>query len=86
MLRETLKSFGAVEDTLVYNNAMGNVVSFPCWSKVEDEIIDNAYKGEIEIAEGDKAHSVSEATNIAETETKGEEKPYSEADLQNIDF
>lgn len=86
MLRETLKSFGAVEDTLVYNNAMGNVVSFPCWSKVEDEIIDNAYKGEIEIAEGDKAHSVSEATNIVETETKGEEKPYSEADLQNIDF
>lgn len=86
MLRETLKSFGAVEDTLRYNNSMGDLVEFPCWSKSEDKEIDEAYKGEVEIAEGDKAHSVSEATNITETETGSDEKPYSESDLENIDF
>lgn len=86
MLRETLKSFGAVEDTLKYNNSMGDLVEFPCWSKSEDKEIDEAYKGEVEIAEGDKAHSVSEATNITETETSSEEKPYSEEDYNNVDF
>lgn len=86
MLRETLKSFGAVEDTLRYNNSMGDLVEFPCWSKSEDKEIDEAYKGEVEIAEGDKAHSVSEAANITETETSSDEKPYSESDLENIDF
>ena len=86
MLRETLKSFGAVEDILRYNNSMGDLVEFPCWSKSEDKEIDEAYKGEVEIAEGDKAHSVSEATNITETETSRDEKPYSESDLENIDF
>ena len=86
MLRETLKSFGAVEDTLKYNNSMGDLVEFPCWSKSEDKEIDEAYKSEVEIAEGDKAHSVSEATNITETETSSDEKPYSESDLENIDF
>lgn len=86
MLRETLKSFGAVEDILRYNNSMGDLVEFPCWSKSEDKEIDDAYKGEVEIAEGDKAHSVSEATNITEAETSSEEKPYSESDLENIDF
>lgn len=86
MLRETLKSFGAVEDMLRYNNSMGDLVEFPCWSKSEDKEIDEAYKGEVEIAEGDKAHSVSEATNITDTETGSDEKPYSESDLENIDF
>lgn len=86
MLRETLKSFGAVEDTLKYNNSMGDLVEFPCWSKSEDKEIDEAYKGEVEIAEGDKSHSVSEATNITETETSGDEKPYSEEDYNNVDF
>lgn len=86
MLRETLKSFGAVEDTLRYNNSMGDLVEFPCWSKSEDKEIDEAYKGEVEIAEGDKAHSVSEATNITETETSSDEKPYSEEDYNNVDF
>lgn len=86
MLRETLKSFGAVEDTLKYNNSMGDLVEFPCWSKSEDKEIDEAYKGEVEIAEGDKAHTVSEATNITETETSSDEKPYSEEDYNNVDF
>lgn len=86
MLRETLKSFGAVEDILRYNNSMGDLVEFPCWSKSEDKEIDEAYKGEVEIAEGDKAHSVSEATNITETETSSDEKPYSEEDYNNVDF
>lgn len=86
MLRETLKSFGAVEDMLRYNNSMGDLVEFPCWSKSEDREIDEAYKGEVEIAEGDKAHSVSEATNITETETSNDEKPYSEEDYNNVDF
>ena len=86
MLRETLKSFGAVEDMLRYNNSMGDLVEFPCWSKSEDKEIDEAYKGEVEIAEGDKAHSVSEATNITETETGSEEKPYTAEDYNNVDF
>lgn len=86
MLRETLKSFGAVEDTLRYNNSMGDLVEFPCWSKSEDKEIDEAYKGEVEIAEGDKAHSVSEATNITETETSSDEKPYTAEDYNNVDF
>lgn len=86
MLRETLKSFGAVEDMLRYNNSMGDLVEFPCWSKSEDKEIDEAYKGEVEIAEGDKAHSVSEATNITDTETSSDEKPYSEEDYNNVDF
>lgn len=86
MLRETLKSFGAVEDMLRYNNSMGDLVEFPCWSKSEDKEIDEAYKGEVEIAEGDKAHSVSEATNITETETSSDKKLYSEEDYNNVDF
>ena len=90
MLRETLKQFGAVEDVLQYTNAFGEEMHFPCWSKIEDKDIDEAYMGAMEIESGDKANlgivSVSEATNTAVIESKGEEdKPYTEEDLKQAE-
>lgn len=87
MLRETLKSFGAEEDILVYTNALGEERRFPCWSKTEDSQIDDAYAGSVEVEEGDRANigvvSVSEATNIAVVEKTEEEKPYTDEDWKN---
>lgn len=90
MLRETLKQFGAVEDVLQYTNAFGEEMHFPCWSKVEDKDIDEAYMGAMEIESGDKANlgvvGVSEATNTAVVESRGEEdKPYTEEDLKQAE-
>lgn len=85
LMRETLKQFGAVEDVLVYNNALDEEVRFPCWSKEEDSGINEAYEGVMEIENGDKANmgivSVSEADNTIMPEVKTEEKPYSPEDL-----
>ena len=88
MLRETLKNFGAVEDVLQYTNAFGEIMHFPCWSKLEDKDIDEAYLGAMEIENGDKANmgviGVSEASNVGIPEPKGEgEKPYTEEDMKN---
>ena len=88
MLRETLKNFGAVEDVLQYTNAFGEIMHFPCWSKLEDKDIDEAYLGAMEIENGDKANmgviGVSEASNVNIPESKGEgEKPYTEEDMKN---
>ena len=88
MLRETLKHFGAEEDTLVYFNAMDEEVRFPCWSKVEDENIQKGYARAMEVENGDKAslsiESVSEASNLENVEDKpAEEKPYSDKDLED---
>lgn len=89
MLRETLKTFGAVEDSLSYTNSFGDEVNFPCWSKVEDKDIDEAYVGAMEVEQGDKSNmgvlGVGEATNIATDESKNEEKPYTEDDKKNAD-
>lgn len=89
MLRETLKNFGAVEDTLVYFNAMGEEKRYPCWSKEEDTDIDEAYAGAIEIEEGDKANlgaiSVSEASNTETTESTSIEKPYTDEDMKDAE-
>lgn len=90
MLRETLKQFGAVEDVLQYTNAFGEEMHFPCWSKTEDKDIDEAYMGAMEIESGDKANlgvvGVSEATNTAVIESRGEEeKPYTEEDLKQAE-
>lgn len=90
MLRETLKQFGAVEDVLQYTNAFGEEMHFPCWSKTEDKDIDEAYMGAMEIESGDKANlgivGVSEATNTAVVESRGEEeKPYTEEDLKQAE-
>lgn len=86
LMRETLKQFGAIEDTLVYMNAMEEEIHFPCWSKEEDQYISEAYAGAVEIENGDKANlgvvSISEASNIEQPETKADDKPYSEADLK----
>lgn len=84
MLRETLIKFGAKEDTLVYTDARGDVKHFPCWSKVEDTDIEEAYAGAMEIEEGDKnslnIEGVGEASNVDEYEPKEEEKLYSDED------
>lgn len=90
MLRETLKSFGAVEDVLTYINAMEEEKHYPCWSKVEDADIDEAYSGAMEIEEGDKASlnnavSVSEATNIQTVEPTEEDKLYSDQDMKDAE-
>lgn len=89
MLRETLKTFGATEDVLVYMNSMGEEMHFPCWSKVEDKEIDEAYIGAMEVENGDKAGlevvSVSEATNIEKKEAVEEEKPYTDEDLKQAE-
>ena len=81
MLRETLKQFGAQEDVLVYDDSFGEEKHFPCWSKVEDKNIEDAYNGAIEVEQGDKqALSVGDASNTEEIEVKDDEKPYTEDD------
>ena len=81
MLRETLKQFGAQEDVLVYDDSFGEEKHFPCWSKVEDNSIEDAYNGAMEVEQGDKqALSVGDATNTDEIEVKEDEKPYTEDD------
>ena len=87
MLRETLIQFGAKEDVLVYEDALGEERRFPCWSKSEDAVIEDAYNGAMEVEEGDKRSlsvaSVGDASNVEEYEPKAEEeKPYTEEDLK----
>lgn len=88
MLRETLKSFGAVEDTLVYFNAHEEERHFPCWSKIEDKQIDDMYAGSVEVEEGDKANlgvvSVSDASNVEDKEAD-KEKSYTPEDLKDAE-
>ena len=87
LMRETLKQFGAIEDILVYTNSFGEEMRFPCWSKEEDESINEAYVGTMEIENGDKANmgivGVSEADNVLVPESNSDEKPYSNEDLKN---
>ena len=87
LMRETLKQFGAIEDILVYTNSFGEEIRFPCWSKEEDESINEAYVGTMEIENGDKASmgivGVSEADNVLVPESNSDEKPYSDEDLKN---
>lgn len=89
MLRETLKQFGAVEDVLVYYNALDEEIHFPCWSKEEDKEINEAYEGAVEIEKEDKAslnlEGISEASNVEVKETKDEEKPYTDEDYNNAE-
>jgi hypothetical protein len=89
-MREMLKSFGAVEDVLVYTNAHGEEVSFPCWSKAEDADINEAYLGAVEVEEGDKAglgiESVSEASPAQSFSSAVEGvKPYTDKDMEEAD-
>lgn len=89
MLREMLKSFGAVEDKLVYQNSHDETVEFPCWSKSEDMDIKNGYARAVEIEEGDKAslsvEGVSEVTNVPVIEKDSDEKPYSDEDVKEAE-
>ena len=87
MLRETLKGFGAVEDTLRYFDAFNEEHNFPCWSKTEDKSIEEEYEGAMEVEKGDKSslsvESVSEASNVEVQGVTEEEKPYSDKDLES---
>ena len=87
MLRETLKLFGAVEDTLTYLNSHDETINFPCWSKTEDTDIRSGYARAMEIEDGDKASlsvdGVSIVTNAPVKEKTEEEKPYTEEDMKN---
>lgn len=87
MLREMLLRFGAVEDVLNYTNSCGEDVHFPCWSKADDEDIEEAYKGVMEVEQGDKnslsIKGVGEASNVDEYEPKEEEKLYSDEDKKD---
>lgn len=89
MLRETLKSFGAKEDILVYTNSQEEVKNFPCWSKADDDELEETYKGNQEIEEGDKSNlnleGVSEASPVSKNEAPVEEKLYTEADLKDAE-
>lgn len=89
MLRETLKMFGAKEDTLIYTNAQDEIKNFPCWSKTDDDELEETYQGNKEIEEGDKNNlgmvSVSEASAVSKNEVPAEEKPYTESDLKDAE-
>lgn len=89
MLREMLKTFGAVEDSLQYTNSLGEEIHFPCWSKEEDSLIKESYEGAVEVENGDKenlsAVSVSEASNIEVFENKESEKLYTEQDKKDAE-
>ena len=89
MLRETLKMFGAKEDTLIYTNAQDEVKNFPCWSKTDDDELEETYNGNKEIEEGDKNNlgmiGVSEASAVSKNEVQAEEKPYTESDLKDAE-
>lgn len=88
LMRETLKGFGAKEDTLTYTNVRGEIIHFPCWSKIEDHDIDDAYAGAMEIEDGDKAGnvtvSVSDADNTEDAEPDTQEKPYTQGDVEDV--
>ena len=86
VLGDNLRSFGAEPDTFVYFNSNGEQRSCPCWSKVEDEAIKNAYYNNIEVAEGDSMQGIQPlgyAANKEETEEK--EAPYTEEDLRDAE-
>lgn len=86
MFRETLKGFGAEEDTLIYTNALGEEMHFPCWSKTEDNDIDEAYQNAMEVENGDKANGMITITGEAVEETESEtEKKYTEEDLSEAE-
>lgn len=86
LLGENLREFGATPDTFVYYNANGEQRNCPCWSKVEDKDIADAYYNNIEVYEGDKASqgitSIGDASN-KDVKENTEEKPYSQEDLEN---
>lgn len=89
MLRETLKMFGAKEDTLIYTNAQDEIKNFPCWSKTDDDELEETYQGNKEIEEGDKNNlgmiGISEASAVSKNEVPAEEKPYTESDLKDAE-
>ena len=81
--------FGAIEVTLIYTNAQDEIKNFPCWSKTDDDELEEAYKGNKEIEEGDRNNlgmvGISEASAVSKNEVTAEEKPYTEADLKDAE-
>ena len=89
LLGEYLREFGAVPDTFVYFNANGEQRNCPCWSKVEDTDIQDAYYNNMDIYEGDKALlsavPVGEASNKEVKEDVEEDKSYTQEDLDRAE-
>lgn len=89
ILGENLREFGAVPDNFVYFNSNGEQRSCPCWSKVEDDAIKDAYYNNIEVADGDKASQgitpMGYASNKEEEKEDTNEKPYTEEDMKNAE-
>ena len=86
LLGENLREFGAVPDTFVYYNANGEQRNCPCWSKVEDKDIQDAYYNNIEVYEGDKASQSAIPVGFAdnkEEKDETEDKSYTQEDLDN---
>lgn len=81
MMRETLKAFGAEEATLTYTNSLGEVINYPCWSKKDDSILKELYKGNLEVEEEDKKHLGLDAF----TESKKEDKSYTDKDFEEAE-
>lgn len=86
LLGENLREFGAVPDTFVYYNANGEKRTCPCWSKVDDKDIQDAYYNNIEVYEGDKANqgitSVGYASN-RDSDTEEKEELYTKEDFED---
>jgi hypothetical protein len=87
VLSENLREFGAEPDTFIYFNSNGEQRSCPCWSKVEDEAIKDAYYNNIEVAEGDKASQGITPLGYADNKdvTEDKEKSYTQEDLDNAE-
>lgn len=82
-MRETLKSFGAKEDILTYENALGEMINLHCWSKEDDDELKDAYAGAMEVENGDKARIGISEVSVRDTEEQSEnEKPYTEEDMK----
>lgn len=82
MLREMLIKFGAKEDILEYTNANGEQRRFPCWSKVDDEELDEIYRGQKEIEDGDKNSILAIGEIEQDNEIEREEKTYTDEELK----
>lgn len=88
-MRETLKSFGAVEDELVYTNVSGDEVHLPCWSKADDGVLQESYRGNLEIAEEDRRgvdmRGIGEVDNMVAEDMVAKEKEYSQGDMDRAE-
>jgi hypothetical protein len=85
IMREMLKSFGAKEDILVYDNASGEQKKVVCWSKEDDSVLSTAYADALEVLEGDRALSGVQSISEVDEEEQVKGKGYTEKDKQDAE-